>query len=210
MMKSLRRCALMAALGSMLLSGVAQADALITNFDNFVSDALYPSWALPSSTVVSGPTSYNITATGYGSNYKYIGFPEIVGAGNNTIELTVNLSGPAAADGMLGPIIGLIDGDGTHVNYAWYGQTLGSHVLTMPVDSPTWTAVAGSTPGLDLNTLTHMHMQLDPGGFASQGQYTIQWQNLRLTNVVPEPATLTLAACAGALVLGCRRQRAKQ
>jgi hypothetical protein len=210
MMKSLRRCALMAALGSMLLSGVAQADALITNFDNFVSDALYPSWALPSSTIVSGPTSYNITASGYGSNYKYIGFPEILGAGNTTIELTVNLSGPQAADGQLGPIVGLIDGDGTHVNYAWYGQTLGSHVLTLPVDSPTWTAVAGTTPGLDLNTLTHMHMQLDPGGFGSSGQYTIAWQNLQLTGAVPEPASVTLAACAGALLLGCRRQRTRQ
>ena len=210
MMKTLRRCALMAALGSMLLSGVVQADALITNFDNFTSDALYGSWSSPSSTVASGATSYSISATGYGSNYKYIGFPEIIGAGNTTIELSVNLSGPQAANGELGPIVGLIDGDGTHVNYAWYGQTLGSHVLTMAVDSPTWTAVPGTTPGLDLSTLTHMHMQLDPGGLGTTGQYTIEWQNLQLTGAVPEPASLTLAACAGALVLGCRRQRAKQ
>jgi hypothetical protein len=210
MMKPLRRCALMAALGSMLLAGVAQADTLITNFDNFTSSELYPSWALPTSTVVSGPTSYSITATGYGSNYKYIGFPEILGAGNTTIELTVTLSGPQAADGQLGPIVGLIDGDGTHVNFAWYGQTLGSHVLTMPVNAPTSTPVAGSTPGLDLNTLTHMHMQLDPGGFGTQGQYTVEWQNLRLTGAVPEPASLTLAACAAGLMLGCGRHRAYQ
>lgn len=210
MVKSLRRCTLMAALGSMLLSGVAQADALITNFDGFASDALYSSWSSPMSTVVSGPTSYSISATGYGSNYKYIGFPEIIGAGNTTIELSVNLSGPQAANGELGPIVGLIDGDGTHVNFAWYGQTLGSHVLTMAVDSPTWTAAAGTTPGLNLNTLTHMHMQLDPGGFGTTGQYTVEWQNLQLTGAVPEPASLTLAACAAGLMLGCRRHRAKQ
>ena len=198
--------ALTAALG-MISADVASAATTISTFDNFTSDALYPSWALPSSTVVSGPTSYSITATGYGSNYKYIGDPAIVGAGNTDIELTVTLNGPAAADGHLGPIVGIIDGDGTHYNYAWYGQTLGSHVLTMPVESPTWVAVPGSTPGLDLNTLTHMHMQLDPGGFGSQGAYTVEWQNLQL--IVPEPSSLLLAACCSALAIGMRRRSSR-
>ena len=207
MRQTLNRLSLAASLAAVLLAGTAQADALITNFDNFTSDALYPSWALPASIVVQGPTSYSITATGYGSNYKYIGNPQIFGAGNSTIELTVNLSGPAAADGHLGPIIGLIDGDGTHVNYAWYGQTLGSHVLTMPVASPTWTAVPGSTPGLDLNTLTHMHMQLDPGGFGSSGAYTVEWQNLEL---IPEPSSLALLASACGLLCGAGRRKANQ
>jgi hypothetical protein len=201
---TLNRCGLAAALSMMLLTATAQADALITDFNNFVSDALYPSWALPSSTVISGPNAYSITATGYGSNYKYIGFPEIQGAGNKYIELTATLSGPPAADGHLGPIVGLIDGDGTHVNFAWYGQLLGSHVLTMPVDAPTWTAAAGGTPGLDLNTLTHMHMQLDPGGFGTSGQYTIAWENLRL--FVPEPSSFALlGGCA--MLLGLRRRK---
>lgn len=204
---TLNRCAIVAAAMAMLfVAGQARADVTITNFDNFVSDALYPSWAMPSSTVISGPTSYSITATGYGSNYKYIGFPEIEGAGHTTIELAVTLSGPPAADGMLGPIVGLIDGDGTHVNYAWYGQTLGSHVLTLPVDSPTWTAVPGSVPGLDLDTLTHMHMQLDPGGFGSSGQYTVVWENLALTNFVPEPTSFALLASSLGLALGFRRR----
>ena len=192
--------------GSLALVSPAMADATITTFDNFVSDALYPSWALPSATIVSGPTAYTITATGYGSNYKYIGAPVINGLGNTHLELTVTLSGPLAADGHLGPIIGLIDGDGTHVNYAWYGQLLGNHVLTMPVDSPTWTAAPGTTPGLDLSTLTHMHMQLDPGGFGTQGAYTISFENLRLITV-PEPSSLALFGLGATGLAWLRRRR---
>jgi len=197
--------ALVAVLGAALaLSSSTHANTLITNFENFTSDALYPSWALPSATIVSGPTSYDITAIGYGSNYKYIGFPEIFGAGNLYLELTVTLEGPPEADGQLGPIVGLIDADGTHHNYAWYGQTLGSHVLTMPIASPTWVAAAGSTPGLDLNALEHMHMQLDPGGFGTTGEYTVKWENLRL--VVPEPSAMLLLTSGCVLLLGVRRR----
>ena len=192
--------------GSLALICPAVAQTTITTFDSFTSDALYPSWALPSATIVSGPLSYDITASGYGSNYKYIGFPAINGAGNTHIELTVTLSGPLAADGMLGPIIGLIDGDGTHVNYAWYGQTLGSHVLSMPVDSPTWIAAAGTTPGFDLASLTHMHMQLDPGGFGTSGFYTVSWENLSLT-IVPEPTALALVGMGAAGLVVLRRRR---
>ena len=191
--------------GSLALVSPALAQTTITTFDNFVSDALYPSWALPSATIVSGPSAYTITATGYGSNYKYIGAPAINGVGNTHLELTVTLSGPAGADGHLGPIIGLIDGDGTHVNYAWYGQLLGSHVLTVPIDSPTWTDAPGTTPGLDLSTLTHMHMQLDPGGFGTSGFYTVSWENLSLITV-PEPSSLALFGL-GAMGLAIMRRR---
>jgi hypothetical protein len=196
------------ALAAALICGgisAACADALITDFNNFTSDALYPSWALPSATVVSGPNSYSITALGYGSNYKYIGFPVINGAGNTHMELTVTLSGPPEAAGHLGPIIGIIDGDGTHNNYAWYGQQLGSHVLTTNLGTPTFVTAPGGTPGLDLTTLTHMHMQLDPGGFGSSGFYTVEWQNLRL--IVPEPAALGLAAGGFGLLAIVRQRR---
>jgi hypothetical protein len=161
-------------------TGAAQADTTITTFDDFWSDALYASWAAANGGIENpGPTSYSITATGYGSNYKYIGV--IDATGETTVELMVTISGPPAADGHIGPIISLVDGDGTYLNYAWFGQLLGSHTLTMPLASPTWQSAAGSTNGLDLATLSHMHMQVDPGGFGTAGAYTVTWENLRLT-----------------------------
>jgi hypothetical protein len=190
MRQTLKFCGAIVALSALLSS--AEADVAITTFDNFQSDALYPGWAFPSTTIVSGPTSYSITATGYGSNYKYIQDDNRLGAGNTTVELAVTLSGPAAADGQLGPLVQLIDGDGTHYHYRWYGQTLGSHVLTRPVESPDYIQVAGGTPGLDLNNLFHMHMELDPGTFGSQGAYTVVWEDLSLTGFVPEPSSLVL------------------
>ena len=168
-----------AVVGGLLLARIAQADTQVTTFDNFWSDALYDHWADAATVIVDGPNSYSITATGYGSNYKYIG--TLNGLGETTVELTVTLSGPPAADGHLGPIISFVDGDGTFVNYAWYGQTLGQHVLTMPLATPTWTAAPGTVPGLNLTNILHMHMQLDPGGFGTQGAYTVTWENLRLT-----------------------------
>jgi hypothetical protein len=183
-------CALFAALSMMLMVGTVRADAVITNFDNFVSDALYGSWG--TGTVVSGATDYSISATGYGSNYKYIENPARLGEGHTTLELSVTLSGPAAADGQLGPLVQLIDGDGSHYHYRWYGQLLGSNVLTRDVQSPDFISNPGTTPGLDLNALINMHMELDPGGFGTSGQYTVVWENLSLTNFVPEPTSLML------------------
>lgn len=184
--------------GALALASPTVAQVTITDFDNFTSDALYPSW--DTATIVSGPTSYSITATGYGSNYKYV---PTDGLGFTMLELTVSLDGPPAADGHLGPIIGLIDGDGTHNNYAWYGQTLGTHILTMDINSPTWNAAPGAVPGFDVSTVTHMHMQLDPGGFGSQGAYTVVWENLAL---IPEPSSFALLSLGGAALAFVRRR----
>ncbi|BBO35828.1 hypothetical protein [Lacipirellula parvula] len=162
-------------------SGTARADVQIASFDlGFFEDALYASWVAPSATIDYGATSYNVTATGYGSNYVYIGALAIQGAGSTDIKLDVTLEGLPTADGHLGPIVTLIDADGTSANFAWYGQLLGNHVLTMPITSPTWYSAPGTTPGLDLNSLAHMHMQLDPGGYGSSGTYTVRWNDLSL------------------------------
>ena len=165
---------MVALVGSLALVSSALGDTTITDFKNFTSDAVYASWA--TATINSTPTNYIITATGYGSNWKYI---PANASGNTNVELTVDLSGPPAADGQLGPIVTLVDTAGVEYNYAWYGQTLGHHVLNMAVDSPTF---KGGTAGtLNLTNLNGIHMQLDPGGFGSSGAYTIAWDLLRLT-----------------------------
>ena len=170
------------------LSGTVQADVPIANFDlGYFENALYASWAAPTATIDYGDESYNVTATGYGSNWTYIGGQGIEGAGNTHVRLDVTLEGPPAADGHLGPIITLVDADGTRNNYAWYGQLLGNHILTLPVASPTWVEAPGTTSGLDLNAIDHMHLQLDPGGFGTAGQYTVRWNDLSLITIAGTP-----------------------
>lgn len=154
--------------------GSVVADTTINTFDDFISSALYASWS--SAAIESGPTAYTITATNYGSNYKY---NPVNGAGEKTIELTVTLSSSAPQAGKLGPIVTLEDADGTSFNYAWYGQNNGQHVLTKPLNQPSSTGAAGSVAGLDLANLTQLHLQLDPSDYHSG--YTIAWENLRLT-----------------------------
>src|SRR5205807_9728684 len=93
--------------------------------------------------------------------------------------------GAPAADGKLGPLIQLIDGDGTTYAYRWYGQTLGHYVLTMPVNSRSAILAAGATPGLDLTTLTHSHLELDPSSYSCG--YTVSWNDLSLIGAVAPP-----------------------
>lgn len=166
----------------------AMADTTINTFDNFNLDGLF-GWS--DATVVSGPTSYSITDAGYGSGYEDIN-PNINALGETILEVTLSLSGAPAADGQLGPIVKLVDGDGTEVDFAWYGQTLGSHVLT---------ANLTLFPALDLSTLSFFHLQLDPSGFA--GAYTVEWQDMR---VVPEPSSFAIAGLGVAALLFVRRK----
>jgi hypothetical protein len=168
--------------GGLGIVSPATADTTITTFDDFYSDALYASWL--TATIDAGPTAYSVTATNYGSNWRYL---PVDASGETTVELTVTLSSSSTNEGKLGPIVTLEDADGTSLNYAWFGQTNGSYVLTMPIASPTWVGAAGSVAGLDLATLTHLHMQLDPSDY--HGGYTIVWENLRLTGAPPSAIT---------------------
>ncbi|WP_428306660.1 hypothetical protein [Lacipirellula sp.] len=167
---------------SLSQGGTARADVQITSFDLgfYFENDLYASWKSPSAVIDYGATSYNVTATGYGSNWAYIGASPIQGAGNTHIRLDVTLEGPPAAEAKLGPIITLVDSDGTRNNYAWFGQLLGNNILTLPITSPTWVEAPGTTPGLNLNAIDHLHLQIDPGEFGTQGAYTVRWNDLSL------------------------------
>lgn len=204
MKANLRATHIVVLFSPMLLAAALHANTTITTFDLFTADALYGAWTAPGATVVSGATSYNITATGSGSAYKFLGG---IAAGNaTTLELTLTLTGPAAAAGNLSPIVSLVDGDGTQVAYVWPGLAPGSHVLTLPLNAPTWVFSAGSVPGLDLSDLRHLQVQIDAG--ESIESYTVNWENLKLMgaptvitqwNFVPATrrGTLTWSAQAG-------------
>lgn len=174
--------------GLAITSSALAQGAVISTFDSFNLDGLFD-WS--NATVVSGPTSYSITDTGYGSGYKDIN-PNVNAAGGTTLQVTLTLSGAPAADGQLGPIVALVDGDGTFQNIPWYGQTLGTHVLTADLTA---------YPALDLSTLDFFHLQLDPSGFA--GAYTVEWQDMR---VVPEPSSFAIAGLGVAALLFVRRK----
>jgi hypothetical protein len=168
-------------IGIAALHGTARGDVQITGFETFFENELYASWNAPEAFIESGPTSYKVTATGYGSNYTFIGALGILGAGNTHIQLDVTLSSDlAAADGHLGPIITLVDGDNTRYSYRWYGQLLGHHILTRPMDTPDAIGNLGTISGFDWDTLTHMHMELDPGSYGTMGAYTVEWNDLSL------------------------------
>src|SRR5689334_6110786 len=94
------------------------ADTTITTFHDFNLDGLF-AWA--DAVVVSTSTNYSITDTNYGSGYKAIN-PHIDATGETNVELTVTLDGTGGPDDPIsGPIVSLVDNDGTFYNWAWYG-----------------------------------------------------------------------------------------
>ncbi|HTI69335.1 MAG TPA: hypothetical protein VMF06_05190, partial [Candidatus Limnocylindria bacterium] len=150
---------------------LARAETVISTFDDFNLDVLY-AWS--DATIVSGPTSYDVTDTGFGSGYKNLD-PNLDATGETTIELTVEISAPGANpnQAVSGPIVSLGDADGTLASYAWYGQTPGVHVLKALLTSGTGLNTGGK-PGLDLSNLDFFHLQDDPGAY--HGVYTISFQ----------------------------------
>lgn len=160
----------------------AVAETVISTFDDFNLDGLF-AWA--DAQVDSGPDSYTITDSGYGSGFKNIN-PNLDATGETTIELTVTLSGDAAPGAPVsGPIVSLVDADGTFYNYAWYGRSVGRRILKADLNAPTSISNAGSIPGLDLSRLDFFHLQDDPGAY--KGTYSITFEHLRLIGA-PAPA----------------------
>jgi hypothetical protein len=155
----------------------AQAETTLSDFNEFNLDGLFSSWA--SATVVSATNGYSIAASGFGSGFKGLN-PNVDATGETNLELTVTLSGTGGANTPIsGPIVSLVDADGTFYNWAWYGQTSGTHVLQASLGKPTFVSAAGSVAGLDLSNLAFFHLQDDPGAYS--GQYTINFKLLRLT-----------------------------
>lgn len=191
----------------LMFSSPALAQTTISDFNNFAADFVFGSWADPTATIISGPDSYDVTATGYGRNFTFIGGTPIAGAGNLLLNLEVTLQGPPEADGQLGVILRLTDADDTSHTYAWYNQPLGALDLSTALTNLADTPVPGSTPGLDLDldTLTYLELELDPGFLGTSAPYTVQWQHLTLT--VPEPTTFTAFATASFVLLNTRRRR---
>lgn len=153
----------------------AAAETVIATFDDFNLDGLF-AWS--DAAVDSGPESFSVTDSGYGSGYKNI-TPNLDASGETTLELTVTLSGDVpAGTPVSGPIVSLVDADGTFVNYAWYGRSIGRWILKAALNSPTSISNPGTVPGLDLSRLDFFHLQDDPGAY--RGKYTITFEHLRL------------------------------
>ncbi|MBL9172800.1 MAG: hypothetical protein JNL10_04635 [Verrucomicrobiales bacterium] len=151
------------------------AETVIATFDDFNLDGLF-AWS--DAVVDSGPESYSITDSGYGSGFKNIN-PNLDASGETTLELTVTLSGDVpAGTPVSGPIVSLVDADGTFANYAWYGRSIGRRILKVALNSPTSISNPGTVPGLDLSSLDFFHLQDDPGAY--KGTYTITFEHLRL------------------------------
>jgi len=156
--------------------------ATIDAFSNDYLSGLYGSWTIDNE--VSTDTNLQMTASGWGGGWHPIG-PTINTTSNMTLQLDVTLTAGSAANGLLGPIVVLEDGDGTQFQYAWYGHSPGTNlVLTMPLNSGT-TVAAGTTPGFDFSTISFFHLQLDPSSYA--GSYTVAFNNLAIIGCAPPP-----------------------
>src|SRR5262249_43290280 len=113
--------------GAAMLGAAKAATTEVTTFDSFTPNALYASWS--SATINSTPTNYAVTATGYGSFWKQLGPPPVSAAGYSNLVLDVTLDGTSLADTNLGVLVDLIDGDGTEIDYRFYGRSRGHHII---------------------------------------------------------------------------------
>lgn len=166
----------------------AAGDIVISTFANFKLDTLYAAWT--SATIASTGSNYQVSASGYGSGYAALE-PSVDASGATSIELTVTITGPSGV--ISGPIVSLVDRYGTFVDFAWYGQAAGRHVLKMDLSAgaPKPPAKAAA---LDLSHLGSFHLQNDPGKYS--GQYTVTFEKLRLIGPADSPPTASLPAAS--------------
>jgi hypothetical protein len=153
--------------------GPTNVCAVISSFDNTGLGGTYGAW----STQTTTPTNLQITAAGWGGGYAAVS-PAVNTTSNKTIQLNVTLTAPAAANGTLGPIVVLEDGDGTQIRFTWYGQNPGTNIVLTNVLSAGTIVQAGSTPGFDFSHIAFFHVQLDPSSYS--GSYTVSWNDLSI------------------------------
>ncbi|MDB6123886.1 MAG: hypothetical protein JWQ71_2879 [Pedosphaera sp.] len=169
-----------------------KADTTISTFDTpgfSPPNARYASWS--SATVTATATNYIIGSSGgYGSLWKQVGPISASGSSNIVFDVTLS-SADTNANGKLGPIITLTDGDGTVVSYRWYGRTLGNHILTgnlsnvaqssdNGVSNNTGFLIVGNPANLDLSSIWHLNVELDSSTFG--GAYTVALNDVKFTN----------------------------
>ncbi|EEF60603.1 hypothetical protein [Pedosphaera parvula] len=160
--------------------------ATISTFDNFFMGGDYVGWQ--SANEVSTATSWQMTATGFGGGFAAI-TPNITTTPDRTLQFNVTLTAPAEANGKLGPLVILEDGDGTQLRYAWYGQSPGTNLVLTSALSAGVNAQAGSTPGFDFNSIAFFHLQLDPSSYS--GSYTIAANDLSIIGCPAETIQIT-------------------
>ena len=200
MKDTLNRLAMVVAL-ALSSGGLAMADTPFVSFDNFNLNSIYGSWADSNvATLTSGPTSFNVESIDFGGGFHNV-IPDVDATGETTIEMDVTVNA-----GIAGIVLAVGDSDFTEWNYAWYGLPPGNHVLTVPVNTPLFVSNNGGNSMLDLNALDYIHIQVDEGIGANF--YDVSYNNLRLTGVIPEPAS-ALLLIAGAIGLMVARRRCR-
>jgi hypothetical protein len=213
MSMTLSKLTLALALVGALISSAAQADTLITNFNNYNLGGTYAAWADANvTTITSNPTDLRIESLGFGGGFAGADPFPTNGAGNTMIEFDVTVNSGDTPN----VLAVLEDSDGTQYSYRWYVLPAGNHVLTQPltpvpgggfngISYDSFNPVAGTTPGFNFSAIQFFHIQVDAHG--SNVPYDISFNNLRL--VVPEPASIATLATGvvGLLFVGRRRSR---
>ena len=204
----------------------AQVLTTLSDFHNFNLSATYANWDVAGSdpfnggsgftpVIISGPTSWEVTAQGYGSGAYNFATP-ISAPGATQFQLTFTINQTMAhGDGSglwFGPNVDI--SDGTHMvhlsaanaggGYLDYGPYVGprTYVLTGPL-----TDQFGGPP-LDTSTITAFNLEVDPAEYGGGAPYDITYQSLVLLAPVPEPTTLGLL-CLGTIGFVIARRRAR-